>query len=124
MSRPTRATAAGQAYLDLQNRARREHRTTSELLTLYVVERWQARLSLESWLSKTLETSPELAENGPDRRLRRSSSEVSGERTAQRCRVTSGRRLVGAVCTFADELVRIGSSATTWSAGRRMWLRG
>lgn len=45
MTRPTRRTVAGQAYLDLQNRARREGRATQELLTLYVVERWLARLS-------------------------------------------------------------------------------
>jgi hypothetical protein len=45
MSRPTRQTAAGRAYLDLQNRARREQRTTQELLTLYVLERWLARLA-------------------------------------------------------------------------------
>src|SRR5262249_2939764 len=36
---------AGRAYLDLQNRARREGRGTQALLTLYVVERWLARLS-------------------------------------------------------------------------------
>jgi Nucleotidyl transferase AbiEii toxin, Type IV TA system len=52
MSRPTRATAAGRAYLDLQNRARREHRTTSELLTLYVVERWLARLSRSDYADR------------------------------------------------------------------------
>jgi hypothetical protein len=45
MSRPTRDTPAGRAYLDLQNRARREGRGTQELLTLYLVERWLARLS-------------------------------------------------------------------------------
>ena len=45
MSRPTRQTAGGQAYLDLQNRARREGRTTQELLILYVLERWLARLA-------------------------------------------------------------------------------
>ncbi|MBB5791857.1 nucleotidyl transferase AbiEii/AbiGii toxin family protein [Jiangella mangrovi] len=45
MTGPTRETAAGRAYLDLQNRARREGRGTQELLTLYVVERWLARLS-------------------------------------------------------------------------------
>jgi hypothetical protein len=39
MSPPTRRTAAGQAYLDLQNRARAEGRGTQELLTLYVAER-------------------------------------------------------------------------------------
>lgn len=45
MSRPSWDTPAGRAYLDLQNRARRERRGTQELLTLYVVERWLARLS-------------------------------------------------------------------------------
>lgn len=45
MSRPTRATAGGRAFLDLQNRARREGRGTQELLIMYVVERWLARLS-------------------------------------------------------------------------------
>jgi len=45
MSRPTRQTVGGQAYLDLQNRARREGRTTQELLILYVLERWLARLA-------------------------------------------------------------------------------
>lgn len=45
MSRPTRDSPAGRAYLDLQNRARAEKRGTQELLTLYAVERWLARLS-------------------------------------------------------------------------------
>lgn len=45
MNRPTRASEAGRAYLDLQNRARADRRGTQELLTLYVVERWLARLS-------------------------------------------------------------------------------
>ena len=45
MTRPTRGDGPGRAYLDLQNRARREGRGTQELLTLYVVERWLARLS-------------------------------------------------------------------------------
>jgi len=45
VSRPTRGTPPGRAYLDLQNRARAEGRGTQELLTLYVVERWLARLS-------------------------------------------------------------------------------
>lgn len=45
MNRPTRQTAGGRAYLDLQNRARRDGRGTQELLTMYVVERWLARLS-------------------------------------------------------------------------------
>ncbi|MEU0883012.1 nucleotidyl transferase AbiEii/AbiGii toxin family protein [Lentzea sp. NPDC005914] len=45
MSRPTRTTPGGRAYLDLQNRARRERRPTQELQTLYVLERWLARLA-------------------------------------------------------------------------------
>lgn len=49
MSRPTRGTPAGRAYLDLQNRARAEGRGTQELLTLYVVERWLARLSVSPY---------------------------------------------------------------------------
>jgi hypothetical protein len=45
MSRVTRDGVAGQVYLDLQNRARREKRTTQELFTFYVLERWLARLA-------------------------------------------------------------------------------
>jgi hypothetical protein len=45
VKRPTKDTPAGRAYLDLQNRARRDKRPTQELLTLYVVERWLARLA-------------------------------------------------------------------------------
>lgn len=46
MSRPTRADPSGRAYLDLQNRARREGRSTQELLTLYALERFLARLAM------------------------------------------------------------------------------
>jgi len=52
VSRPTRASEAGRAYLDLQNRASAERRGTQELLTLYVVERWLARLSASSHAHK------------------------------------------------------------------------
>jgi hypothetical protein len=52
MIRPTRASPAGRAYLDLQNRARKERRGTQELLTLYVVERWLARLSASDHASR------------------------------------------------------------------------
>jgi hypothetical protein len=45
MTRVTRQDEAGRAYLDPQNRARRERRNTQELLTVYVVERWLARPS-------------------------------------------------------------------------------
>ncbi len=46
MSRPSRDTAPGRAYLDLQARARREGRPTDELFVLYVLERFLYRLSL------------------------------------------------------------------------------
>lgn len=49
MTRPTRSTAAGRAYLDLQRRARTEGRPTQQLLTLYAVERWLARLTLSPY---------------------------------------------------------------------------
>src|SRR5258708_5185931 len=52
MRRPTRTSEAGRAYLDLQNRARSERRGTQELLTLYVVERWLARLSASPYADK------------------------------------------------------------------------
>lgn len=52
MKRPTRASEAGRAYLDLQNRARSERRSTQELLTLYIVERWLARLSASPYADK------------------------------------------------------------------------
>lgn len=45
MSRPTRASAEGRAYLDLQNMARRQGRTTEELLQLYCLEGFLARLA-------------------------------------------------------------------------------
>jgi hypothetical protein len=44
MNRPTRQTTDSRAYRD-QNRTRRVRRTTQEFLTLYVLERWLARLA-------------------------------------------------------------------------------
>lgn len=45
MSGPTRATAGGRAYRDLQNLARADGRSTEELLALYALEGFLARLS-------------------------------------------------------------------------------
>ena len=45
MTRPTRADPGGRAYLDLQNQARREGRSTQTLLVMYVLERFLARLA-------------------------------------------------------------------------------
>ncbi|MCH7229662.1 nucleotidyl transferase AbiEii/AbiGii toxin family protein [Glycomyces sp. L485] len=44
--RPTRATTAGRAYLDLQNLARRDRRPTDELLQIYALEGFLARLAV------------------------------------------------------------------------------
>lgn len=43
--RPTRATPAGRAYLDLQNAARAQQRDTSELLQIYALEGFLDRLA-------------------------------------------------------------------------------
>jgi hypothetical protein len=48
MTRPSRATASGRAYLDLLARARRESRPSDELLALYVLERFLYRLSVST----------------------------------------------------------------------------
>lgn len=45
MTRVQRDTAAGRAYLDVQNLARRSGRSTDELLHLYALEGFLARLS-------------------------------------------------------------------------------
>src|SRR5690606_13214427 len=45
VSRPDRSSPAGAAYLDLQNQARRTRRPTQELLQLYVLEGFLARLA-------------------------------------------------------------------------------
>jgi hypothetical protein len=45
VSRVTRGTPSGDAYLDLQNQARRTRRQTQELLQLYVLEGFLARLA-------------------------------------------------------------------------------
>ncbi len=52
MSKPTRASADGRAYLDLQNLARRQHRSTQELLVFYVLERFLARLAASTYQDK------------------------------------------------------------------------
>jgi hypothetical protein len=47
--RPTRATVAGRAYLDLQNLARRQGRATDELHQLYALEGFLTRLSASDY---------------------------------------------------------------------------
>ncbi len=48
MTRPTRDTKAGRAYLDLQNQARATGRPTEELLVLYALEGLLDRLSVSA----------------------------------------------------------------------------
>jgi Nucleotidyl transferase AbiEii toxin, Type IV TA system len=52
VNRPTRDTAAGRAYLDLQNKAHRERRPTDELFQLYALEGFVARLAGSSHRAK------------------------------------------------------------------------
>lgn len=52
MSRPSRETTAGRAYLDLRARARREGRPTDELIVLYVLERFLFRLARSNHRSR------------------------------------------------------------------------
>jgi len=44
MTTPTRSTTAGRAYLDLRRKARQDHRPVDELMQLYVLECFLARL--------------------------------------------------------------------------------
>ncbi len=52
MNRLTRATTDGRVYLDLQNLARREGRATEELLVLYALEGFLARLAQSDHASR------------------------------------------------------------------------
>lgn len=54
MTRPSRATASGRAYLDLLARARRDSRPSDELLTLYVLERFLYRLSVSAYRDRLI----------------------------------------------------------------------
>ena len=45
MTAPSRATIAGQAYLDLRRKARQDRRPVDELIQLYVLEGFLARLA-------------------------------------------------------------------------------
>jgi hypothetical protein len=51
MTKNIRDNAGGRAYLDLQNRARRERRPTQEYLTAYVIERWLSRLGRSAFVN-------------------------------------------------------------------------
>jgi len=52
VSAPTRATVAGRAYLDLRNIARASGRPVDELLQLYVLEAFLARLSASAYAQR------------------------------------------------------------------------
>jgi len=50
----TRATVDGRAYLDLQNKARKDGRTTDELIQLYALEGFLARLSASTYVDQLI----------------------------------------------------------------------
>jgi hypothetical protein len=55
VTRPTRADAAGRAYLDVQNLARRQGRSTQALLVVYALEgflarRWRLASAIRHWI--------------------------------------------------------------------------
>lgn len=52
MTSPTRATAAGRAYLDLRRKARQDRRPVDELMQLYVLECFLARLAVSRFADK------------------------------------------------------------------------
>ena len=52
MSRVSRGTPSGNAYLDLRNRAQRDGRPTQELLQLYILEAFLGRLAASEARSK------------------------------------------------------------------------
>lgn len=54
LRRPTRATTAGRAYLDLRNLARKQHRDTGELLQLYALEGFLARLTTSEFAERLI----------------------------------------------------------------------
>lgn len=120
MTRPTRQTTAGRAYLDLQNRARRERRGTQELLTLYVVERWLARLSTYfrgttvGPLSSAIDDIVEL--RAAAYAAYRRSLGADGEHLPG-----SFGDVVAAVTTFADPLSEAAHESTIWRAASRRW---
>ena len=52
MTPVTRATVDGCAYLDLQNKARKDGRATDELIQLYALEGFLARLSASTYVDQ------------------------------------------------------------------------
>lgn len=54
MTRVTRASLAGRVYLDLQNKARKDGRTTDELIQLYALEGVLARLSASVYVDRLI----------------------------------------------------------------------
>ena len=82
--RPTRATVAGRAYLDLQNLARRQHRPTDELQQLFALEGFLARLAssphAEQLVLKGGMLLAAYGERRPTRDVDMQAQAVSGER--------------------------------------------
>jgi predicted nucleotidyltransferase component of viral defense system len=52
MPNPSRATTSGRVFNDLRAEARRQGRSTDELLVFYVLERFLYRLSQSAWADR------------------------------------------------------------------------
>lgn len=141
MTRPTRDTPAGRADLDLQNQGRREGRGTQELLTLYVVERWLARMSGSRYAGRfVLEGGMLLAAFGARRpavdadtlvrridndvdTVTRVVAEIAGRRSEDdgvEFLPQTARALVADVVAFADPLAAE-NGHLSWAASTRRW---
>ena len=103
MTRPTRANAAGRAYLDLQNKARRERPPTQELMELYVLEGRQAVLAP---LSEALQGYAEMAQVQWAARARR--QQLDDRLPSQFA------NLLDDVCAFSDPPIRREASGRRW----------
>ena len=69
MTAPTRATTAGRAYLDLRKKARADRRPVDELMQLYVLEAFLARLAVTRFADRlVLKGGAVLAVSGNDAR--------------------------------------------------------
>jgi hypothetical protein len=78
---PSRATIAGQAYLDLRTKARQDRRPVDELIQLYVLEGFLARLA----------QTPRSKRDGSKRAVRMNGPSGRWLMRVARCRTSRGR---------------------------------
>lgn len=124
--RPTRATTAGRAYLDLRNLARQQHRDTGELLHLYALEGFLARLTASEFAGRMV------LKGGV---LRPLAVELDGYDAIAQSRWLAWRRrqaleellpsdftvVLTSVIAFADSAIDGTAQNLTWSHELRAW---